>query len=414
MRKSEPAIFVRRGRRRRRGLAAFVPTGSDFAGKTMTRRITLSAIKADIGGYVGHTTVHPEVVERCRRMLQSAREDGAIVDFEIGHVGDDLHLLMTHREGVGSERVHRLAWDTFLAGTEVARRLKLYGAGQDLLSNSFSGNVRGLGPGCAEIEFDERKSEPFIVFRADKCAPGAWNLPLFRMFADPFNTPGLVIDPAMVDGFEFEVLDTLEGTEVRLRCPEDLHTLLLLLGTTGRYVVSRVRRRTDGELAAAASTARLSLIAGKYVGKDDPVMIVRCQSGFPAVGEALEPFAFPHLVSGWMRGSHNGPLMPCSFGSCAPARFDGPPRVVAAGFQLADGRLIGPRDLFDDPSFDRARQIANEIANYLRRHGPFEPHRLPPDDMEYTTMPSVMARLRDRFHPAGKVPAPVESAEHGS
>ncbi|WP_420847180.1 fructose 1,6-bisphosphatase [Nonomuraea basaltis] len=33
-------------------------------------------------------------------------------------------------------------------------------------------------------------------------------------------------------------------------------------------------------------------MAGKYVGKDDPVMIVRCQSGLPAVGEVLEPFTF--------------------------------------------------------------------------------------------------------------------------
>ncbi len=35
-------------------------------------------------------------------------------------------------------------------------------------------------------------------------------------------------------------------------------------------------------------------------------MIVRCQSGLPAVGEVLEPFANPHYVAGWMRGSHNG------------------------------------------------------------------------------------------------------------
>jgi fructose 1,6-bisphosphate aldolase/phosphatase len=27
----------------------------------------------------------------------------------------------------------------------------LYGAGQDLLKDSFSGNVRGMGPGVAEI-----------------------------------------------------------------------------------------------------------------------------------------------------------------------------------------------------------------------------------------------------------------------
>ena len=28
-------------------------------------------------------------------------------------------------------------------------------------------------------------------------------------------------------------------------------------------------------------------MAGRYVGKDDPVMIVRCRSGLPAVGEAI-------------------------------------------------------------------------------------------------------------------------------
>lgn len=29
----------------------------------------------------------------------------------------------------------------------------------------------------------------------------------------------------------------------------------------------------------------------------DPIMMIRCQSGLPAVGEVLEPFAYPHLVS---------------------------------------------------------------------------------------------------------------------
>ena len=67
------------------------------------------------------------------------------------------------------------------------------------------------------------------------------------------------------------------------------------------------------------------------------------------------------------------------------------------GFQLADGKLGLPRDLFDDPSFDNARHEANEIADYLRRHGPFEPHRLPLDEMEYTTMPAVAARMEERW-----------------
>jgi fructose 1,6-bisphosphate aldolase/phosphatase len=90
-----------------------------------------------------------------------------------------------------------------------------------------------------------------------------------------------------------------------------------------------------------------------------------------------------------MRGSHNGPLMPCAYTDARPSRFDGPPRVVGMGFQLADGRLVGPRDMLGDVSFDRARQTALEMADHIRRNGPFEPGRLPMEDREYTTMPSI-------------------------
>jgi fructose 1,6-bisphosphate aldolase/phosphatase len=162
-------------------------------------------------------------------------------------------------------------------------------------------------------------------------------------------------------------------------------------------VVKAVHNRETGNIASSSSTQRLALIAGRYVGKDDPVCVVRSQGEFPAVGEVLEPFSHPALVEGWMRGSHHGPLMPVSVEQSNPSRFDGPPRVIAAGFQLADGKLIGPRDMFDDPSFDEARRIANVAGEYMRRHGPFEPHRLPLDEMEYTTMPQVMKKFEGRF-----------------
>ncbi len=58
---------------------------------------------------------------------------------------------------------------------------------------------------------------------------------------------------------------------------------------------------------------------------------------------------------------------------------------------------MGPRDMFADKAFDLARQKANEIAEYMRRHGPFEPHRLPLEEMEYTTMPQVAKKLEGRF-----------------
>lgn len=366
----------------------------------MDEKITVSVIKADVGGYVGHSAMHPALIEKAKENLETAKQDGKLIDFWVMSCGDDLDLIMTHKRGEGDEGIHKLAWDTFMECTQVAKGLKLYGAGQDMLSDAFSGNVKGLGPGVAEMEFVERESEPIIIFMADKTSPGAWNLPLFKIFGDPFNTAGLVIDPSMHDGFKFCILDVLEGKGVTLSCPEELYDMLVFLGAPSRYVVEAIHRKSDGEIAAVPSTQRLSLIAGRYVGKDDPVLIVRSQSGFPAVGEVLEPFSFPHLVEGWMRGSHHGPLMPVPFQKATPSRFDGPPRVVAAGFQLNQGKLEGPRDMFDDPSFDRARDLANDIADYLRRHGPFEPHRLPLEAMEYTTLPEVRKKLEGRFEKA--------------
>lgn len=358
-------------------------------------KITVSVIKADIGGYVGHSASHPKIITRAKEMLGNGREQGVLVDFYVTSCGDDLELIMTHTRGNDSVDIHKMAWDTFMECTRLAQELKLYGAGQDMLADAFSGNVKGMGPGVAEMSFVERKSEPIIVFCGDKCAPGAWNLPLFKMFADPFNTIGLVIDPSMHEGFVFEVHDVFAGNDMRLSCPEEIYDLLVLIGSPENYCVKNVYRK-DGEIAATSSTQKLALIAGRYVGKDDPVMMVRCQSGFPAVGEALEAFVFPHLVSGWMRGSHYGPLMPVAQHQATPSRFDGPPRVIALGFQLNNGQLVGPRDMFDDPGFDRARQEANELADYLRRHGPFEPHRLGLKEMEYTTLPQVLKKLLER------------------
>jgi fructose 1,6-bisphosphate aldolase/phosphatase len=360
-------------------------------------KITLSVIKADIGGYVGHSESHPDILAKADESLAKAKQAGLLIDYHVTKCGDDLQLIMTHQQGEENEKIHKLAWDTFVEGTELAKSLKLYGAGQDLLSDAFSGNVKGMGPGVAEMEFEERKSEPVIVFMADKTSAGAWNMPLYKMFADPFNTIGLVIAPNMHAGFAFEVHDVKEHKKIVLNAPEEIYDLLIFIGAPSRYMVKAVYSREAEEIAAVSSTQRLAFIAGRYVGKDDPVCVVRSQGTFPAVGEVLEPFTHPHLVEGWMRGSHHGPFMPVSIPDSTPTRFDGPPRVTAVGFQLADGKLVGPRDMFADKSFDIVRQQANEIANYMRRHGPFEPHRLPLEEMEYTTMPQVAEKLEGRF-----------------
>jgi fructose 1,6-bisphosphate aldolase/phosphatase len=265
-----------------------------------------------------------------------------------------------------------------------------------MLSDAFSGNVKGLGPGVAEMEFEERGSDPVLVFMADKTEPGAWNFFLYKIFADPFNTPGLVIDPSMHKGFVFEVHDLVEKRRIMFKCPEEIYNLLAYIGAPSRYVIKHVFKR-EGDIAASTSTQRLSLIAGRYIGKDDPVMIVRSQSGFPAVGEVIEPFCTPVLVAGWMRGSHHGPFMPVGLCDANCTRFDGPPRVICMGFQVCNGNLIGPVDMFDDVGFDRVRARCNELADLIRAQGPFEPHRLSLGEMEYTTLPGVEKEFRSRW-----------------
>jgi len=114
-----------------------------------------------------------------------------------------------------------------------------------------------MGPGVAEMEIEERGADPIVVFAADKTSAGSFNYPLFLTFANPMNTAGLVLDPNMLGGFKFEVIDTIENKSIALKCPEEMYELLALIGTVGRYVVARVWRASDNLICASSSVSKL-------------------------------------------------------------------------------------------------------------------------------------------------------------
>jgi fructose 1,6-bisphosphate aldolase/phosphatase len=332
---------------------------------------------------------------------EHVRAHGAslLLDSYVSHTGDDIAIVMTHTRGAGDADIHKLAWDAFLAGTAVAKGQGLYGAGQDLLKDAFSGNVRGMGPAVAEMEFAERAAEPFLFFAADKTDPGAYNLPLYLAFADPMNTPGLMLAPSMAKGFRFVIMDVnhTEGDRViELNAPEDLYAIAALLRDTERYVVESVWSRSSGEIAVSASTSRLHNIAGKYTGKDDPVMLVRVQQNFPATGEVLAPFAIGPYVAGGMRGSHQMPLMPVALLS-GISYFDGPPVVSCAAFSMRAGKLTEPVDAFAHPFWDTVRERVAHKAIDMRRQGFFGAAMLPMAELEYTGIMEKLKELDARF-----------------
>ena len=183
---------------------------------------------------------------------------------------------------------------------------------------------------------------------------------------------------------------------IELVSPEQIYDIATLLRDNGKYVVESIWSRASGEQIVSASTTRLHNIAGKYVGKAEPVMLVRPQKDFPATGEILSPYSIGHFVSGFMRGSHNGPLMPVIKNSSI-SFFDGPPCVSCLAFSVKNGKLTEPADAFDQPYWDWVRNRVSRKAEEFRRQGFSGPTMLPMSELEYTGVMETLKDLEKRF-----------------
>lgn len=362
-------------------------------------KITLSVIKADTGSVGGHNRPSEAMLAKATERVTQGVGTKLLTDGRVSFTGDDIALLMVHTRGVDNSDIHKFAWDMFVETTKVAKAQGLYGAGQDLLKDAFSGNVRGMGPGSAEIEFEERPAEPFILFAGDKCGPGVFNYPLFEAFANPYHNAGLLLAPDMRKGFTFTIMDvnyTQADRVITLAAPQDYYDICTLLRDPNHYVIESVTENATGLVAAVASTSRLHNIAGKYVGKDDPVAIVRSQKQFPSTGEILSPWALAHYTLGDNRGSHHVAVMPVKQNSII-SYFDGPTIVSAAGYCVHEGKLTEAVDLFDQPFWDVIREKAAQKTLDMRAQGFYGPAMAGMDELEYTGVVENLKRLNEKF-----------------
>ncbi|MDH3825366.1 MAG: fructose-1,6-bisphosphate aldolase/phosphatase, partial [Nitrosopumilus sp.] len=372
-------------------------------------KITVSVIKADVGGIGGHTRPSDGLLDAVKKTVKDSAD--LLIDYYIGYCGDDVHIVMSHTRGVDNNEIHKMAWDAFMAGTKVAREEGLYGAGQDLLKDSFSGNVKGMGPGVAEMEFEERPNEAFTVFAADKTEPGAFNYPFYRMFVDALSNTGLIVNKSLARGVNINIMDVEKAQIAELSLWEDKPSIEAALMYPGRYVVSTVTTK-DGEPIVASSTDRLHNIAGTYVGKDDPICVVRTQKNFPATEEVGSVFNNPHYVAGNTRGSHNMPLMPVKLNSAATINFC-IPIVQALVFSMHNGKFVGPFDGFSTPDWDYIREIATKKALAMRSQGFVHPATLVPSELEYAEgYKARMSVLEEKMKPLEGSSASGEKKEN--
>lgn len=371
-------------------------------------KITLSILKADVGSIGGHTKPSQRMLDAVKADAAAAVRRGLLIDTFVGHTGDDICIVASHTNGSGNTEVHQFAWNAFLHGTDIARQYGLYGAGQDLLVDAPSGNIRGAGPAVAEIEFDHdpvktnriRPAESFMVLAADKCGPGAYNLPLFLGFADPMYCAGLML-PRIGEGFTFNIIDmnnTQGDSLISLNAPEDYYRITVLLRDNERFAIDNIVSRYSGLTCAAVSATRLHNIAGTYTGKDDPVALVRNQGIFPAPEELISPFTKAHFIGGDARGSHVMPLMPVPINTPVTGLYC-LPLVSCLGFSLnAQGKFSDSFcDFFDNPAWDHVRLLAQEKALAMRSQGWSGAAMLPYGELEYTGFRQNIGDLVARF-----------------
>ena len=270
-----------------------------------------------------------------------------ILDFFITRTGDDISVIVTHNKGKDNEQIHKLIWDGFIRGGVVAEDLGYYAANQDILVEAFSGNIRGAGPSIAEMEIVEAGKEVMIFAQADKTAPGAFNKGLWEILFSP-NTTWRPLGKGQAQKIKVGVLDFEHNNKAGRHIwfdKEHYDYAAWYLGYPDRYTVDNVQLGT-GEDMAAVTAQRLGLIAGEYVGKDDPMFMMRSQSAFPAVGEITAPFLKgDYIVPGWMRGSNKGPFLPVALTDAKIGIYDGPPLLAMWSFNITNGRLIGFYDL---------------------------------------------------------------------
>lgn len=64
-----------------------------------------------------------------------------------------------------------------------------------------------------------------------------------------------------------------------------------------------------------------------------------------------------------------------------------------------------PIDYFSGSCWNNTRVKAMDISIYMRGHGPFMPAIVAPEELEYTTRPSVLKKLENRMEDMGKAEA---------
>jgi fructose 1,6-bisphosphate aldolase/phosphatase len=399
-----------------------------FARNPALVRRLIKATKADVGGVGGHVVAADEVKSVIAKFVldnNAYRGEPIFTSLIVTHTGDDCAVTGIMAESVDMSVVDQLMWDALQEGASKAAELGLYGPGQDLVADAFTGNLRGAGPATVALAFPVRKdnaSQTVLVSFADKTEPMAFNHYATGAYMLPrFNTGLVIASSKMKRGYLFEIVDLdtkaqaveagahprdqtaldgkmeelakgLQEKVITLRAPEDLYDIEGLTRSS-RFVIARVWSRDErggkDQLGYVCSAERLHNIKTKqrftYGGKDDPVLLAFAQGDWPAPGEITSPWATAPMVAGDCRGSHNLHILPMPINS-QTSYWSGPIlSAITLSCNIHTGRIGAISDQFAlGTPWDEVRRTASQLAIQFRHaHGVKQPATLHEDELEY-------------------------------
>ncbi|HKB26532.1 MAG TPA: fructose 1,6-bisphosphatase [Methylomirabilota bacterium] len=388
----------------------------------------IKATKADVGGVGGHVVAADEVKSIIAKYVLEnnwAGKEAIFTSLVVTHTGDDVAVTGIMAESVDMSVVDRLMWDALQEGAKKAAELGLYGPGQDLVADAFTGNLRGAGPATVALPLPVRKenaSQTVLVSFADKTEPMAFNYYATGAYLLPrFNTGLIIAASKMKRGYLMEIVDLdtkaqaieagahprdqraldgkmeelakgLQEKVITLRAPEDLYDIEGLTRAS-RFVIARIWSRNEkgerDELGYICSAERLHNIKTKkgftYGGKDDPVLLAFAQGDWPAPGEITSPWAAAPMVAGDCRGSHNLHILPMPINS-QTSYWSGPIlSAITCSVNIHTGRIGAISDQFAlGTPWDEVRRRASELAIQFRlAHGVKQPATLHEEELEY-------------------------------
>ena len=170
-----------------------------FAKKPELVQRYVKATKADVGGVGGHVVAADEVKGVITKFVldnNSYQGEPMFTSLMVTHTGDDVAVTGITTEKVPNEVLDEVMWDALTEGANKASELGLYGPGQDLIADAFTGNLRGAGPASVVLPLPVRPDNPsqtVVVSFADKTEPMAFNYFATGAYLNPRFNSGLVI-----------------------------------------------------------------------------------------------------------------------------------------------------------------------------------------------------------------------------